>query len=115
MKGKKEQKLINTILSQDITLLLRPVISSRGDPVLASFKRVYYFQFLILEIIRFAVWFYVLDVTFPRLLISSAFVSQIYNIEGFVQQNLLCYCCSLNFCVICNIFQSLNVCPKSAS
>ena len=41
--------------SQDITLLLCPVITSRGDPVSASFKHIYYFQFLVFEIIRFVV------------------------------------------------------------
>ena len=63
--------------SQAITLFLCPVISSRGDPLSASFKHIHYFQFLIFEIIRLVVGFYVVDVTFPRLLISSIFVSQI--------------------------------------
>ena len=43
----------------------------------SPFKHIYYFQFLIFEIIGFIVWFYVLSVIFPRLLISLNFVSLI--------------------------------------
>ena len=42
-----------------------------------SIQTFYYFQFLIFEIIGFIVWFYVLSVIFPRLLISLNFVSLI--------------------------------------
>ena len=56
VKGrKKEQNWSILMSSQDITLLLCPAITSRGDPVLASFKHIYYFQFLVFEIIRFVV------------------------------------------------------------
>ena len=72
--------------SQDITLLLCPVISSRGDLVSVSFKHIYYFQCLIFEIIRFVLGFYVLDVTFPRLLISS------FLLRKFVFQNYWSFC-----------------------
>ena len=41
------------------------------------FKHIYYFQFLILEIIGFVDWFYVLSVIFLCLLISLNFVSLI--------------------------------------
>ena len=53
---KKNRNWLILMPSQDIRLLC-PVISSRGDPVLASFKHIYYFQFLILEIIDFVVRF----------------------------------------------------------
>ena len=77
-EGKKKKNKNWSILmsSQDKTLLLCPVISSHGDPVSALYKYIYYFQFLVFEIIRFVVWFYVPDGTFPHLWKSSVFVSQ---------------------------------------
>ena len=77
-EGKKKKNKNWSILmsSQDKTLLLCPVISSHGDPVSALYKYIYYFQFLVFEIIRFVGWFYVPDGTFPHLWKSSVFVSQ---------------------------------------
>ena len=87
---KKEQKLIKLMSSQDnaIAMSCDPVITIYGDPVSVSFKHVYYFQFLIFEIISFVVWFYILDVTFPRLLIFCFANLYLKIIEVFVQQNV---------------------------
>ena len=74
VEGKKERKLINTnvILRHNAIVMSRDLQSWRSS--FSPFKHIYYFQFLIFEIIRFVVWFYVLGVIFPRLLISLIFV-----------------------------------------
>ena len=118
-EGKKKKNKNWSILmsSQDITLLLCLVISSRGDPVSASYKYLYYFQFLVFESILcrliLCTWW---NFSSSLKIYSFCFVRLFLKIiEVFIQQSLLCYCCSLNFnnCVIFNMYQSFNVCPKS--
>ena len=78
-KGKKKRtkKVINTIVitRHNAIAMSRDLQSWRSS--FSPFKYIYYFQFLIFEIIRFVVWFYVLSVVFPCLLISLIFVSLI--------------------------------------
>ena len=74
-KGEKRTKeLINTnvITKHKAFEMSRDLQSWRSS--FSPFKHICYFQFLIFEIIRFVVWFYVLGVIFPRLLISLVFV-----------------------------------------
>ena len=78
VKGEKRtKKLINTnvIARHNAFEMCRDLQSWRSSFI--PFKHICYFQFLIFEIIRFVVWFYVLSVIFPRLLISLNFVSLI--------------------------------------
>ena len=78
VKGnKRTKKLTNTnvFTRHDAIAMSRDLHSWRSS--FSPFKHIYYFQFLIFEIIRFVVWFYVLSVIFPRLLISLNFVSLI--------------------------------------
>ena len=75
VKGKKRtKKLINTnvITRHNAFEMSRDLQSWRSS--FSPFKHIYYFQFLIFEIIHFVVWFYILSVIFRRLLISLNFV-----------------------------------------
>ena len=77
-KGEKKNEnwlIPNVITRHNAFAMSRDLQSRRAS--FSPFKHIYYFQFLIFEIIRFAVWFYVLGVIFPRLLIALVFVSQI--------------------------------------
>ena len=78
LKGKKgTKKPINTnVITSHNTIEMSCDLQSLRSSF-SQFKHIYYFQFLIFEIIRFTVWFYVLSVIFPRLLISLNFVSLI--------------------------------------
>ena len=74
-KGEKKNKKNWSILmsSQDNAIeVSRDLQLWRSS--FGPFKHIYYFQFLIFEIIHFVVWFYVLSVIFPRLIISLNFV-----------------------------------------
>ena len=87
VKGKKRtKKLINTnvITRHNAFEMSRDLQSWRSS--FSPFKHIYYFQFLIFEIIRFIVWFYVLGVILLRLLNSLIFVSQ------FVFKNYWSFC-----------------------
>ena len=86
VKETKNENWSILMSSQHITLLLmsRDLQSRRSS--FSPFKHIYYFQFLIFEIIRFIVWFYVLGVILLRLLNSLIFVSQ------FVFKNYWSFC-----------------------
>ena len=107
--GKKERKNWSTLMSRDLQ-------SWRSS--FSPFKNIYYFRFLIFEIIRFVVWFYVLSAIFPssvnffnfcfaNLFLLKFLFSRIYSV-------ILVLWIFSNW-VTCNILQSFNVCPKSGS
>ena len=80
-KSRKKKKRTKKLIKTNIITRYKAIAMSRDLQLWRSsfslFKHIYYFQFLIFEIIRFAVWFYVLSVIFPRRLTSLIFVSLI--------------------------------------
>ena len=114
-KGGEENKNWSILMSsQDITLLLWAVeIQFQPYSNIFTISRFNCWNYLFFRLILCTWYHFSLSVNIFSFYFTNLFLD---NYWSFVQQNLLCYCSSLTFynCIICNIFQSFNVCPKSA-